>query len=254
VKRCGSEKFVETNGEHFGRPSAFQRDVARRAALFPMTNQTVSNEKQLQEGAVADQFLDDPCEGSFTALFKVFAPQLIGFFLARSHELALAEDLTQEVMLTVYRKAGQVRDRRLFRVWLFRIAQNALRRHYRKLTREVETVDLAEVANRLETGNQSSAGTPAFEFRNWMAFLDARERDVMTLRFVDEWEYHEIAAAQAMPIGTVQWRVFNSKKKLAGHLMSRHSFCERSTKSNGRKEKQNAASNTTGSEPSRKAS
>jgi RNA polymerase sigma-70 factor, ECF subfamily len=245
---------VERNGERFGHTNALQGDVAIGAALFLMTNQTVSNEKQLQEGTVTDQFLDDPCEGSFTALFNVFAPQLTGFFLARSRQPGLAEDLTQEVMLTVYRKAGQVRDRRLFRVWLFRIAQNALRRYYRKLAREVETVDPAEVTNRLETGNHHPAGMPAFEFRNWMAFLDPRERDVMTLRFVEQWEYHEIAAARATPIGTVQWRIFNSKKKLAGHLMSRYSVCEKSTKSNGRKENSNAASRTTGSEPSRKAS
>jgi DNA-directed RNA polymerase specialized sigma24 family protein len=38
------------------------------------------------------------------------------------------------------------------------------------------------------------------------------------LRFVEEWEYHEIAAAKAIPIGTVQWRVFNAKKRLATHL------------------------------------
>jgi RNA polymerase sigma-70 factor (ECF subfamily) len=219
-----------------------------------MTKQTVSDEKRLQEGAVTDRFLDDPCESSFTALFKVFAPQLTGFFLARSRERALAEDLTQEVMLTVYRKAGQVRDRTLFRVWLFRIAQNALRRHYRKLTREAETVDLAEVANRLQTSNHHPDGMPSFEFRDWMAFLDARERDLMTLRFVEQWEYHEIAAARATPIGTVQWKIFNSKKKLAGHLVSRHSLCERSTKTNGRKEKPNAVSQTTASEPIRKAS
>jgi RNA polymerase sigma-70 factor (ECF subfamily) len=219
-----------------------------------MTKQTVSNEKRLQEGVVTDRFLADPCEDSFTALFDVFAPQLIGFFLARRRERGLAEDLTQEVMLAVYRKAGQVRDRTLFRVWLFRIAQNALRRHYRKLTREVETVDLGEVANYLKTSNQHPAGTSAFEFRNWMAFLDPRERDVMTLRFVEQWEYHEIAAARATPIGTVQWRIFNSKKKLAGHLMSRHSVCEKSIKSNGRKENPNAASHTTGSDLSRKAS
>jgi len=219
-----------------------------------MINQIISDEKQLQEDAVTDQFLDDPCEGSFTALFKVFAPQLTGFFLARSHELALAEDLTQEVMLTVYRKADQIRDRTLFRVWLFRVAQNALRRHYRKLTREVQTVDLAKVANSLDMGNQYPAGTLAFEFRDWMAFLDARERDVMTLRFVDEWEYHEIAAARATPIGTVQWRVFNSKKKLAVHLMKRHSACDGPTKFKGQNEKRNAASRSVGSEPSRKAS
>ena len=39
-----------------------------------------------------------------------------------------------------------------------------------------------------------------------------------TLRFIEECEYHEIAAAQTIPIGTAQWRVFNAKKKLASHL------------------------------------
>jgi DNA-directed RNA polymerase specialized sigma24 family protein len=56
---------------------------------------------------------------------------------------------------------------------------------------------------------------------HWMAFLDSREREVMTLRFIEQWEYHEIAAAQAIPIGTVQWRVFNAKKKLAPYLKTR---------------------------------
>ena len=54
-----------------------------------------------------------------------------------------------------------------------------------------------------------------------MKFLDPQEREAMTLRFVEDWEYHEIAAAKAIPIGTVQWRVFNSKKKLAVHLRPR---------------------------------
>jgi DNA-directed RNA polymerase specialized sigma24 family protein len=48
--------------------------------------------------------------------------------------------------------------------------------------------------------------------------LEAREREALTLRFVEAWEYHEIAAAKAIPIGTVQWRVFNAKKKMATHL------------------------------------
>jgi RNA polymerase sigma-70 factor (ECF subfamily) len=186
-----------------------------------MTNESVPNERNLHEGAVTEQFLDDPNEDSFTALFQVFAPQLVSFFRARSRELSLAEDLAQEVMLTVYRKAGQIRDRTLFRGWLFKIAHNALCRHYGRLTREVETVNLADVDNRLVAASHKPAGTPAFEFRDWMDFLDPRERDVMTLRFVEQWEYHEIAAARATPIGTVQWRIFNSKKKLAGHLTSR---------------------------------
>ncbi|HEX4229290.1 MAG TPA: sigma-70 family RNA polymerase sigma factor [Bryobacteraceae bacterium] len=185
-----------------------------------MTNHTIPNEKALYEAAVTDQFLSNPTEESFSALFNVFAPQLVSFFRTRSRESEVAEDLAQEVMLTVYLKAGQIRDRALFRSWLFKVAHNALCRHYGKVTRGLETVNLADVDNSLVAASYQGGGTPAFEFRNWMAFLDAQERDVMTLRFVEQWEYHEIAAARDTPIGTVQWRVFNSKKKLARHLMS----------------------------------
>jgi RNA polymerase sigma-70 factor (ECF subfamily) len=172
----------------------------------------------VKECEVADEFLDHPCEDSFAALFRVLSPQLVAFFRSRGHEVFLAEDLSQEVMLKVYRKAGQIRDRRLFTAWLFKIARNAACKHFARCLREVPTVDLADAGDRIAAPAHKTAGGPAFEFREWIAFLDPRERDVMTLRFVEEWEYHEIAAARAIPIGTVQWRVFNSKKKLAVHL------------------------------------
>jgi RNA polymerase sigma-70 factor (ECF subfamily) len=185
-----------------------------------MTNEPIPNRRGHDELLVTDRFLDDPNDHSFAALFRVFFPQLVSFFRARSREFALAEDLAQEVMLTVYRKAGQIKNRSVFRAWLFKIAHNALCRHYGRLSREVETTNLADVDNRLAASVQKPAGTPAFEFRDWMAFLEPGERDVMILRFVEQWEYHEIAAARGTPIGTVQWRIFNSKKKLARHLAS----------------------------------
>ena len=52
-----------------------------------------------------------------------------------------------------------------------------------------------------------------------MAFLNSGEREIMELRFIEQWEYHEIATARQLPIGTVQWRVFNAKKKLAPYLI-----------------------------------
>ena len=181
-----------------------------------MTHQVMASTKSIQEAAVTERFLGAPNEESFGELFKIFTPQLVGFFRSRGCELA-AEDLAQEVMLMVYRKAGQVRDRGLFRAWLFKIARNALCRHHGKQARDVDTVNLASVPERLAASRQSAA-TPAFEFHHWMAFLDSRERDALTLRFIEQWEYHEIAAAQDIPIGTVQWRVFSAKKKLAPYL------------------------------------
>jgi RNA polymerase sigma-70 factor, ECF subfamily len=188
-----------------------------------VSNEPITNKRDPKENTVADLFLRDPNQESFAALFKIFAPQLVSFFRARSRQLAAAEDLAQEVMLTVYRKAGQVRNRASFRSWVFKIAHNALCRHYGRMTREVETVNLADVDNRLAAASHKSSGTHGFEFRDWMTLLDEKERDVMMLRFVEQWEYHEIAAIRGTPIGTVQWTVFNSKKKLAKHLKSRYS-------------------------------
>jgi RNA polymerase sigma-70 factor (ECF subfamily) len=188
-----------------------------------MIDQTIASERLFQERAVADRFLELPNEDTFSTLFKVFTPQLISFFRARGCEPALSEDLAQDVMLIVYRKADQLRDRTLFRAWLFKIARSSLCRHYGKHSREVDTIDLEKVSDSLVTSIRVPAATPAFEFQRWMSFLDSPEQEAMTLRFIEEWEYHEIAAAKAIPIGTVQWRVFNAKKKLVPHLRRRQS-------------------------------
>jgi RNA polymerase sigma-70 factor, ECF subfamily len=217
----------------------------------PMMEQTIATDKTSRECFAAAQFLDNPNSESFAVLFKVFNPQLLSFFRSRTREFSSAEDLAQEVMLTVYAKAGQIRDRTLFRGWLFKIAHNALCRHYAKLTREVETVNLADVEH-LVAAHEKAAGSPAFEFRDWVTLLDAREREAMLLRFVEEWEYHEIAAAQAIPIGTVQWRIFNCKKKLTNLLTSRQATHATRTGWNHQKQNSNASAVTTRSKPRKK--
>ena len=186
-----------------------------------MSTEPTRDGRWRHDRAVVDRFLDSPSEQSFEELFNTFTPQLVAFFRSRRCEASLAEDLAQEVMINVYHKAGQLRDRTLFRGWLLRIALNVMSGHYsNKKAHRVKTVDLASVTNRLTTHDRHKfSGTPGFEFLLWMGFLDSHESDVMKLRFVEQWEYHEIATAQAIPIGTVQWRVFNAKKKLAPHLM-----------------------------------
>src|SRR5215469_9259972 len=150
--------------------------------------------KNLQECEIAERFLEQADEKSFDAVFRVFSPQLVAFFRKRGHEAGTAEDLAQEVMFTVYRKAGQLRDHRLFRAWLFKVARNAAFRHFAQRTREVPTVDVADMTDFLAAPNRG-AFEPNAEFEDWMKFLDTQEGETMKLRFIEQWEYHEIAAA-----------------------------------------------------------
>ena len=185
-------------------------------------NESITKRRLQHDAAVVERFLNAPCAESFTALFEAFTPQLFAFYRARRCPPDLAEDLAQEVMLKVHCRAAQIRDRTLFRSWLFKIATNVLFSHYDKRSREVETVDLGDATDRVAAPvNPQSAVSAPFEFKRWMDLLEPRERELMVMRFVEEWEHHEIAAAQAIPIGTVQWRVFEAKKKLAPHLMKR---------------------------------
>jgi RNA polymerase sigma-70 factor (ECF subfamily) len=179
-----------------------------------MIDSTIANDRPRREVAATETFLESPDEKSFTELFLTFTPQLVSFFRSHGCRLDLSEDLSQEVMLTVYRKAGQLRNRARFRAWLFTIARHEVYRHHVKQPEEAAAVDWESLID----DRTKPAGPPAFEFHHWMTFLESREREVLTLRFVEEWEYHEIAAEKAIPIGTVQWRVFNAKKKLATYL------------------------------------
>ncbi len=104
----------------------------------PAPGRFTANDNFLREAALIARFLDGPDDESFTGLYKLFTPRLVAFYRARNCDPGLAEDLAQQVMLTVYRKAAQIRHRALFRAWLYRIAHNALCRHYGQRSREVE--------------------------------------------------------------------------------------------------------------------
>jgi len=82
-----------------------------------MIDSTIANDRSRREAAAMESFLESPNEESFTELFLTLTPQLVCFFRSHGCGMELSEDLSQEVMLTVYRKASQLRDRTRFRAW-----------------------------------------------------------------------------------------------------------------------------------------
>src|SRR5262245_54606517 len=103
--------------------------------------------KALQEGEIVERFLGQADDDSFTAVFRVFSQRLVAFFQRRGLDNGMAEDLAQEVMLTVYRKGEQVRDHKLFRAWLFKVARNTAYRHFAQRTREVPTLNVIDIGD-----------------------------------------------------------------------------------------------------------
>jgi DNA-directed RNA polymerase specialized sigma24 family protein len=141
----------------------------------PAPGRVAANDEVLREAAVIARSLAEPASESFTGLYELFTPRLVAFYRARNCDPELSEDLAQLVMLAVYCKSGQIRDRVRFRAWLFTIAYNALRHHYGK--REVDTVYLEDSVDRL-TSVSTEPGPPAFEFMRWIGFLNPRDREV----------------------------------------------------------------------------
>jgi len=160
---------------------------------------------------VIGRFLDRPAEQSFYDLFVALSPKLVAYFRRHGRPLDQAEELAQDVLLRVYRQVGTLRDRALFRPWVYRIARNAFLESLRVARRDLKLVGLDDA----EIGAACVSSDSPLLFLEWMKWLSPEEREIMTLRYVDGFECAEIGAALELPTGTVQWKIFNAKRKLA---------------------------------------
>lgn len=178
--------------------------------LIPETN-TIMDDRQAIEN-----FLLTRTEDDFCLLFESVYPRLRRYFLLRGLESSEAEDLAQNVMIIAFKNCGEVREKELFTGWLFKVAKNELARFWRQQQTRNRLAPMEplseEVANRLLTETEL---TGISNFADWMRFLEPVERELVILRFVEELSYEELALAFGIPVGTVKWRIFNVKKKLA---------------------------------------
>ena len=186
-----------------------------RRAQYP-TLPKKEDAKALDEQQALELFLETGAEEPFCVLFETLFPRVRRYFLLRGLDRMASEDLAQNVMLTIYRRAGDLRDRELFNGWLFKIARNELLQHFRRQEPPKWMVALEPLnetlAEKLAMSVRSEEPT---QFAHWMSYLEPPERELVRLRFVDELSYEELAMALGVPLGTVKWRLFNARKKLS---------------------------------------
>lgn len=164
-----------------------------------------------EEQAVAS-FLNEPSNATFAVIFRLYVPRLIRYFRFRGCSPAVAEELAQDVMLAVHRQAPTLRERQRFRAWLYRIACNILLQSWRKRSREIETVEFDWAADIAHLGGHP---LDTLILRESMDSIEPDEREILLLRWVEGLEHHEIAEVLKLPMGTVQWKTFRIRKKLA---------------------------------------
>ena len=174
---------------------------------------TESDERERQ--AIAG-FLSQRTEEWFCVLFDAFYPRLCRYFAARGVDGPSSEELAENVLFQTYRHVSQLREGAAFHGWLFQIARNELLQHCRKSSSALPTVEYEPLAGRLANtmGSAEHMGREG-PFREWMSHMDEIEREILVLRFVEDLDYREISEVLGIPVGTIKWKVFNAKRKLA---------------------------------------
>lgn len=140
-------------------------------------------------------------------------------FTLRDRDLALS--LTQDTFLSAWRSRASFRGDCSIATWLMRIAVNLVRNHtrtggFRFWKRAAATaVDVADLQSRLAHPEQSAE--KALAAREQLAQvlesverLSARQRTIFLLRFVDELELTEIAAATGLMLPTVKSHLYRA--------------------------------------------
>lgn len=160
----------------------------------------------------------------FADLYRKYLPQVYSFAfyeLGNHHD---AEDVTERVFLSALAALPRFEERAeagsTFRVWLFRIARNAISNHRRTLARRREApVALAEaIPGELEPDRLAVRSEENLRAWEAVARLPADRRRAVILRFVEEMSTAEIAAIMDRSEGAVRVLIHRALRSVAREL------------------------------------
>ncbi|MEO3473681.1 sigma-70 family RNA polymerase sigma factor [Roseomonas sp. CAU 1739] len=146
---------------------------------------------------------------AFAALFGHFAPRVKGYLLRMGLPDAQAEELAQETMLTVWRRAEQFDPATGgASAWIFTIARN-LRVDAARRDRLAPRIELMADQPPPPPGADAlmQSSQHADRVRQALARLPADQAEVVRLSFFDDRPHAEIERALGIPLGTVKSRL-----------------------------------------------
>jgi RNA polymerase sigma-70 factor, ECF subfamily len=151
---------------------------------------------------------------SFDEAFATeFAP--LHRYLARRVGAAAADELAAETFTVALRRWDRLDPERPVRPWLYGIAANLMRHHWRKERR------MLRASARTGVDPVVAVDEPAEDTRELaaaLAELRPDEREILLLHAWAELTDTEIAAALGIPTGTVKSRLSRAREKLRNRL------------------------------------
>lgn len=159
--------------------------------------------------------------GAFAALFSRFAPRLKTWFMRAGTPADRAEDLAQETMLAVWRRAESYDPTRAgVATWIFTIARNQRIDALRRLARPLPDGDDPSFAPPAPPSPDAAFDAAQDEDRVRTALRDlpAEQAEVIRLSFYEDRPHAEIERALGIPLGTVKSRLRLAINRLRANL------------------------------------
>ena len=161
---------------------------------------------------------------AFAALFAHFAPRLKGYLLRLGASDGQAEEVLQEALLTVWRKAHLFdRKKAAASTWIFTIARNRRIDILRKKKfPEIEAQDPSLVPDAPRPPDEEVIEAREGEaVRLALQKLPEEQRELVRLAFYNGWSHSKIAADTNLPLGTVKSRLRLAFSRLRNELEGR---------------------------------
>lgn len=159
---------------------------------------------------------------AFAQLFNIYAPKMKGYLLRLGAPAAIAEDLAQEAMISVWRRAASFDPAKAkASTWLFVIARNVWIDRLRRERVEIayrDTYLIADEKSDEEAPDAAAARVQTEEqMQDALNTLSEEQRQVVRLSFFEERPHSEIAERLSLPLGTVKSRLRLALAKLRAH-------------------------------------
>jgi RNA polymerase sigma-70 factor, ECF subfamily len=202
--------FGITSGEMgagFGAVRTRLRPSPRPRSVPPEVAQALDGE---DPAALIEAIATRASREAFAQLFEMFAPRVKAYLIRLGAQPAAAEELAQETLLTVWRKAALF-DRRKAgaATWIFTIARNlrigAIRKDRTALAYAAdlaEAPDQPDLPDAVVSGSERERAVGAA-----LKELTPEQAVVLRLSFFQDKPHAEIAADLGIPLGTVKSRL-----------------------------------------------